>query len=82
MTANALPAANAPKFEPPALADPAFFAWAIRVGLRLANKPPGTPAGAVERAILMEGTPCPEWAQGLAFLMSMANAHNRETRGV
>lgn len=71
-------AANAPTFEPLALADPAFMAWAMRVGLRLANKPPGAPAGAIERAILMEGTPNPEWAQGLAFMMSLAQSNKRE----
>lgn len=31
-------AATAPTFEPVALADPAFMVWAVRVGLRLANK--------------------------------------------
>lgn len=72
-------AANEATFDPPALHDPTFFAWAIRVGLRLKNKPPGLPAGAIERAILIEGTPCPEWAEGLAFLISLANAHKRET---
>jgi hypothetical protein len=70
-------AANAPTFEPLALADPAFMAWAVRVGLRLVNKLPGSPEGAIERAIFMEGTPSPEWAQGLAFLMNMAKASPR-----
>lgn len=68
-------AANEPTFAPLALADPAFMAWAVRVGLRLANKPPGAPAGAIERAILMEGTPNPEWAHGLAFMMRLAQAN-------
>ena len=71
-------ATNAPTFEPLALRDPAFMAWAMRVGLRLANKPAGAPAGAIERAILMEGTPSPEWAQGLAFMMSLAQSNKRE----
>lgn len=67
-------AANAPTFEPLALDDPAFMAWAVRVGLRLTNKPPGSPDGAIEQALLMEGTPSPEWAQGLAFMLCMAQA--------
>ena len=71
-------AANAPTFEPLALADPAFMAWAVRVGLRLANKPPGSPDGAIEQAILREGTPSPEWAQGLAFMLSLAQSNKRE----
>lgn len=65
-------AANEPTFEPLALADPAFTAWAIRVGLRLGNKPPGSTDGSIERAILMEGIPSPEWAQALAFMMRLA----------
>lgn len=67
-------AANAPTFEPLALADPAFMAWAVRVGLRLGNKRPGSAEGAIEQAILMDGTPSPEWAQGLAFMMSLAQS--------
>ena len=70
-------AANAPTFEPLALADPAFLAWAIRVGLRLANTLPGSSDGAIERAILIEGTPCHDWAQGLAFMMRMAQPNGR-----
>jgi hypothetical protein len=66
-------AANEPSFEPVALADPAFMAWAVRVGLRLANKRAGSPDCAIEQAILIEGTPSPEWAQGLAFIMCMAH---------
>ena len=72
-----LQAVNAPTFEPPALADPAFIAWAIRVGLRLANKLPGSPDGAIEQATLREGTPSPEWAHGLAFMMRLAQCHKR-----
>ena len=52
--------------------DPAFIAWAIRVGLRLRNKAPGAPDDAIERAISREGTPSPEWAQALAFMMTLA----------
>ncbi len=68
-------AANAFTFEPLALADPAFMAWAVGVGLRLANTRPGSPDGAIVRAILKEGTPSPEWAQGLAFTMRLAQSN-------
>lgn len=71
-------AANDSPFEPPALADPAFMAWAMRVGLRLANTPPGSPAGATEWAIVKDGTPSPEWAQALAFMMTLAQTHKRQ----
>lgn len=66
------PAANEPTFEPPALADPLFWQWATRVGLRLANNRLGAPAGAIEMAIFKDGIPSPEWAQGLLFMMSLA----------
>jgi hypothetical protein len=65
-------AANAPTFEPLVLVDPAFMDWALLVGLRLRNIPPGSPDGAIEQAILKDGQPCPEWAQGLAFMMTLA----------
>ena len=67
-------AANAPTFEPLALADPAFMAWAVRVGLRLVNKRPGSTERAIEQAILMDGPPSPEWVQGLAFMMRLAQS--------
>ncbi len=70
--------ANESTFEPLALADPAFMAWAMRVGLRLANTPSGSPAGAIEQAILKDGTPSPEWAQGLAFMMTLAQSNKRQ----
>lgn len=72
-------AANEPSFEPVALADPAFIAWAIRVGLRLRNKAPGAPDDAIEHAIVKEGTPSPEWAQALVFMMTLAQANKRMT---
>lgn len=72
-------ASNAPTFEPPALADPAFMAWALRVGLRLRNMPPGSPDGAIEQAILKDGKPGPEWAQGLAFMMTLAHTNKRQS---
>ena len=71
-------AANAPTFEPPALSDPAFVAWAVRVALRLANKPPGAPDSAIESAICVEGQPNQEWAQGMAFMMCLAQSNKRE----
>lgn len=73
-----MPAANEPTFEPQALADPAFMAWAIRVGMRLRNKPAGSSDGAIEQAILKEGTPSPEWAQGLAYVIRLARSNKRE----
>lgn len=73
-----MPAANEPTFEPRALADPAFMAWAVRVGMRLRNKPAGSSDGAIEQAILKEGTPSPEWAQGLAYVIRMAQSNKRE----
>ena len=72
------PAANESTFEPPALADPLFWQWAMRVGLRLANNQIGAPAGATERAILKDGIPSPEWAQGLLFMMSLAQTYKRQ----
>lgn len=71
-------AANEPVFEPDVLFDPAFLAWALRVGMRLRNKPPGSPDGAIERAIFMDGTPSHEWAQGLAFMMTLAQSNKRK----
>lgn len=71
-------AANDSKFEPLVLADPAFMAWAVRVGLRLRNKQPGSPDSSIERAFLMEGIPSPEWANGLAYVIRLAQSNKRE----
>ena len=71
-------AANTPTFEPLAISDPAFMAWATRVGLRLLNKAPGAPDEAIERSIACEGAPSPEWAQALVFLMSLAQSNKRK----
>lgn len=64
--------ANDSQFEPLAVSDPAFLAWAVRVGLRLRNTAHGAPVSAIERAVLSEGTHSPEWAQALAFMISLA----------
>jgi hypothetical protein len=71
-------AANDSPFAPLALTDPAFMAWATRVGLRLLNKAPGAPDEAIERSITCEGAPSPEWAQALGFLMSLAQSNKRK----
>jgi hypothetical protein len=71
--------ANAPTFEPLALADPAFMAWALRVGLRLRNMPPGSRDGAIEQAILKDGPPCSEWAQGLIYMMMLAHTNKGQS---
>jgi len=71
-------AVNEPTFWPEVTSDPAFMAWATRVGLRMVNKPPGSLDSSIERAILMEGTPNPEWAHGLAFMMNLAQSNKRE----
>jgi len=73
-------AANASTFEPLVLTDPAFMAWALRVGLRLRNMPPGLADGAIEQAILKDGQPCHEWAQGLAFMMKLAHIKKRQLK--
>lgn len=75
-------AANSRTFEPLTLADPAFMAWALHVGIRLRNMPPGSPDGEIKHAILKDGIPSPEWAQGLAFMMRLAQANKRESASV
>jgi hypothetical protein len=72
-------AANDSPFEPLAVSDPAFLAWAIRVGLRLRNKAPGAPDDSIERSITMEGAPSPEWAQALAFMLTLAQSNKCKT---
>ena len=69
--------ANDPRFEPQAMADPDFNAWALRVGLRLRNLPAGATVRAFWRAIAMDGTPSPEWAQALIFMLTSAQACKR-----
>lgn len=69
---------NVPTFEPLAISDPAFLAWATRVGLRLLNVAPGAPDEAIELSITCEGAPRPEWAQALLFLMSLAQSNKRK----
>ena len=71
-------AANDSPFEPLAVSDPAFTAWAIRVGMRLRNKAHDAPAHAIEHSITMEGAPSPEWAQALSFLLTLAQLNKRK----
>ena len=71
-------AANDSPFEPLAVSDPAFIAWAIRVGLRLRNKAPGAPDDSIQRCITMEGAPSPEWSQALAFMLTLGQASKRK----
>lgn len=71
-------AANEPTFLPPELSDDDFVQWALHIGLRLKNMTPGAPEYLVRRAIFHAGTPSPEWAQALGFMMTLAQANKRK----
>lgn len=53
---------------------PDFNRWAYRVAMRMVNPSIGDGEERIERAILAEGTPSPEWAAGLSQLLRMAKS--------
>ena len=65
-------AANVDRFYPQAIDDPEFMRWARRIVLRLVNLPPGAPEHVVRRVVFSEGTPGPEWAEALVFMLTMS----------
>ncbi len=68
-------AANACRFYPQATDDPAFMRWAYRIALRLANLPADASERDIRRAIFSDGTPGPEWAEALIFMMTLRSAN-------
>lgn len=73
-------AANAERFYPPATDDPQFVRWAHRIALLLVNLPPGAPEHHVRRVIFSEGTPGPEWADAMVFMMTLGSATSSASR--
>lgn len=65
-------AADEDRFCPTALTEPEFQRWAYRIALRLVNLPPGAPEHVVRRVVFSEGTPGPEWAEALVFMLTMS----------
>lgn len=70
-------AANEPTFLPPEWSDDDFVRWALHTALRLKNLMPGAPEYLMRRAIFHAGTPSPEWAQALIFMLTLAQASKR-----
>ncbi|MCB1989735.1 MAG: hypothetical protein KDE69_15625 [Burkholderiaceae bacterium] len=64
-------AANADRFYPQATDDPEFMRWAHRIALRLANLPLDAPERDVRRVVFGDGTPGPEWAEALVFMITL-----------
>lgn len=73
-------AANEARFDPPEFSDPEFSVWALRIALRMNNLRPGTSTSEryVRRVICQDGTPSPEWAQALIFMVEVSRLNKRK----
>ena len=69
-------AANEPVWMPAICDNPEFASWALRVVMRLRNLPRPSTERLMRRAMFKEFTPCPEWAEGLQFFITLGRGEH------
>ena len=71
LVADMVIAANESEFWPAVCSNPEFADWVTRTASRLCMAR-GASDAVVHRAICWEGVPPPDWANGMAFLISLS----------